>query len=196
MAKKETTISLEVVREYGTAEGTWQRPPFEPTERWDVNYSGILSKLIRVAGKTCTAYSSDLFRDWMRVEEVLRDPNYQGGLFLFGFRETGVDNTNAVTHRMGCPECYGQNPYKSVWAIDIQVDGACMRMTLAECERFAICGDGLLLVADMGQKEDPLLERIGELAEAYLSNRELETGELQELQDALLLFTKYCRKAA
>lgn len=65
-----------------------------------INYSSILSTMIRIAGKTCEHYASDLFISWSALMEELKgNPDYQGGKYLFGFRKNGVDHTEFVLQR-------------------------------------------------------------------------------------------------
>lgn len=66
--------------------------PYSKEGRWNINYSGILSDLIRKAGRYCKHYASDLFIEWESIKNCLDDPNYEGGIYLFGFREMGIDH--------------------------------------------------------------------------------------------------------
>lgn len=60
-------------------------------EGWQVNYSSILSELIKCAGRYCERYSSDLFIEWEGVVNLLREAETISRTLIFGFRESGVD---------------------------------------------------------------------------------------------------------
>ena len=67
----------------------------------EMNLSSEISKLIKVAGETCDHYASDLFisiRAMMNHIENLPEPGIQK-LYLFGFRDMGVDHDNFIFSR-------------------------------------------------------------------------------------------------
>lgn len=80
--------------------------PYSKEGRWNINYSSILSDLICKAGRYCKHYASDLFIDWKEIENGLDDPNYEGGIYLFGFREMGVDHDTFI-------QCILDDPWKT-----------------------------------------------------------------------------------
>lgn len=87
------------------------------------NYSSILSKLIVVAGKHCKHYASDLFISWNSLLEKANelDATGKGDGFTeyFGFRESGVDHETFIKCRLENSGCYGENPYKAIYKVDV-----------------------------------------------------------------------------
>lgn len=83
-----------------------EREPYSKEGRWNINYSGILSDLIRKAGRYCKHYASDLFIDWEDIENGLSNADYKGGTYLFGFREMGVDHDTFI-------QCILDDPWKT-----------------------------------------------------------------------------------
>ena len=78
------------------AEGRWQRDIFGEL-CWDINCSSILTQLIQDAGRWCEQYASDLFISWnCDIEKHLKDRDWEGGTFRYGFREMGVDHDEWV----------------------------------------------------------------------------------------------------
>ena len=94
--------------------------------KWEINYSSILSELIRCAGK-CSNYASDLFIDWSSIENDLKNPNWRGGIYMFGFRDSGVDATNAVNHNKEIP-----NYYNEIRMLEVIIDDEEITMELTE----------------------------------------------------------------
>lgn len=91
------------------------------TSHVELNYSGILTRLIQEAGRWCRRYASDLFIDWRSIDKKLEDGTLESGTYLFGFREDGVDHTEFVLSR------YNRNhgsckEYRAIWRLDITVD--------------------------------------------------------------------------
>ena len=67
--------------------GQWWR------EKWELNYSDILTRLIQDAGRYCDNYASDLFIIWKYcVEEKLLSANLESYTVTFGFYDTGVEH--------------------------------------------------------------------------------------------------------
>ena len=97
-------------------------------DKWDVNYSSILSCLIQQAGRWCEHYASDLFIDWKSIDKSLDDGSMRTKQYLFGFRQSGVDGNTYVTARyMADPH---DEEYRAVWVLDIQTveDNITMRL--------------------------------------------------------------------
>lgn len=99
---------------------------------WNVNYSSILTTLIKEAGK-CEAYSSDLFIVWeYSVMKNLK--NMIGGekdYCVFGFRNYGVDGNDFCNCRLRNSD----GEYFSIYVITMEIkersDGILeMEMTL------------------------------------------------------------------
>lgn len=94
------------------ADGTWGY------SEWGVNYSSILTTLIKESAK-CEYYSSDLFITWeYSVMENLR--NMIGGekkYCFFGFRDYGVDGNTFCNARLE----NNDNEYFSIYAITMEV---------------------------------------------------------------------------
>lgn len=107
----------------GTLSCAWNEPKW-----WDINDSSILTKLIQEAGRWCENYASDLFIDWQTIDQKLKDPEYTGGKYLFGFREMGVDHAPYILshfNRNGHSEYY-----RSIWCLEITVEDQNMKMQL------------------------------------------------------------------
>lgn len=87
--------------------------------KFNINYSSILTFLIQKAGTICKHYASDLFITWNTIEKLLHISSYDGGKFLFGFREMGVDHNGYVFGRYD----YG-NPdeIKELYMLEINVE--------------------------------------------------------------------------
>lgn len=94
--------------------------------KWHINYSSILTELIKCAGK-CTYYASDLFIEWESVVNNLNNPDYEGGSYKFGFRDSGVDNAKQILSNRDNP-----NHYNCIRALTITVDEDEMTMELTE----------------------------------------------------------------
>lgn len=102
------------------------------SNRYEINCSGILTRLIQEAGRFCERYASDLFIDWQTVDTFLREiGDGESGYFLFGFRQNGVDHTDFVISRYtGGGYSYPEKEYRSMWRLDIVADGDELKMTL------------------------------------------------------------------
>ena len=100
----------------------WNEP------KWDINDSSILTKLIQEAGRWCENYASDLFIDWQTIDQKLKDPEYTGGKYLFGFREMGVDHAPYILFHFNHN---GRSEYyRSIWCLEITVEDQNMKMQL------------------------------------------------------------------
>lgn len=89
---------------------------------WDIGYSEILSKLIVDTGRFAERYASDLFIDWSIIERSLADPNYKGGKYLFGIRQSGVDPASFVVNRFNQKQYYAKDYYRKVYVLLVTVD--------------------------------------------------------------------------
>jgi hypothetical protein len=97
---------------------------------WEINYSGILSRLIQEAGRFCESFASDLFIDWKTVEEEIESMKDGGAVsFLFGFRQMGVDHAAFVLARYE-NNTHAEHEYRSMWRLDMNADGGKLTMTL------------------------------------------------------------------
>lgn len=117
MMHKEWKIDdLKMEKVYSEADGRWS----VYSQKFDVNYSSILTKLIQEAGRWCESYASDLFIDWISLENKLENREYKGGKFMFGFRKYGVDHAEYILNQLnnGCSSDY----YRSVWLLEISVE--------------------------------------------------------------------------
>lgn len=86
-----------------TESGFWGTDILGTGNEWTGNLSGMLTKLIQVAGSTCKHYASDLFISWSTFEKKRKSYDFDGGRFLFGFREMGVDhNPFILSHPESC----------------------------------------------------------------------------------------------
>jgi hypothetical protein len=92
--------------------GRWNK------EKWSINYSDILSTLIKEAAK-CEKYASDLFIDWLSLNKRLEDREYTGENMLFGFRDMGVDHTDFVKVHLTNGDELDKN-YNSIYELVIK----------------------------------------------------------------------------
>ena len=93
----------------------------EFSDKIDINYSNILTKLIQLAGRYCESYASDLFIDWSSIDESLQNASIESGSHLFGFRETGVDHNSFIFSRANESYRYYEYAYRAIWRLDIEV---------------------------------------------------------------------------
>ena len=91
---------------------------------FDVNYSSILTHLIKEAAK-CESYASDLFVDWKSIDKSLRNKELKSNYYLFGFRNMGVDHRSYVEVRG-----IDSEEYRSVYHLDVEVNFPDIKMTL------------------------------------------------------------------
>lgn len=133
----------------GKATGNWKNADgsycwgIKGDGEYSINYSHILSDLIRIAGRICVNYASDLFIDWSALMEELKgNPDYEGGIYLFGFRENGVDHTEFVLQRYntGCSE-----EIKELYMLEVSVYESCDSIgNVSDLEIVMILGEAAL----------------------------------------------------
>ena len=93
---------------------------FKESGRIDINWSSIATKLIKLAAE-CEAYSSDIVYDLVDIENSLRNGTMETCTKWFGFRDMGVDHEAFMSGRLSST-CYGSNPYREIWRLDINID--------------------------------------------------------------------------
>ena len=84
----------------------------------EINYSGILSFLIRQVGQKVKNYNSDLFIDWMLIVDKLKnlpDEEETQYDFWFGLRDQGIDHKAFIQAR---PE----STYLALYVLNISVN--------------------------------------------------------------------------
>ena len=86
-----------------------------------INYSSILTRLIQEAGRICEFYASDLFIDWRSIVKALEDGTIETGSYLFGFRDSGVDEAKSVLYWYN-ETGHGLEHYSAIWRLDIDVE--------------------------------------------------------------------------
>lgn len=88
--------------------------------KYEINDSSILTKLIQEAGRWCEHYASDLFLNWQEVQRFLENavPG-EHEVFLFGFRQMGVDHDSFVINRFNEMDYYAKGEYRSLWRLNI-----------------------------------------------------------------------------
>ena len=64
--------------------------------KWEINTSSILTRLIQEAGRKCESYASDLFIDWIEINNKLENGTMKTSDYYFGFRRNGVDHKGFV----------------------------------------------------------------------------------------------------
>lgn len=138
MFNKEYTIDNFKINDFKqkviTAKGSFSSNHFMG-KYWDINYSDILSKLIIETGRLVEHYASDLFISWQTIEEQLNNPDYKGGVYLFGLREMGVDHNSFVLSRFNSGD---KKEYRKIYMLIIKVDeeDGYITMELGEAEAY------------------------------------------------------------
>lgn len=100
--------------------------------KYGINYSSVLTKLIQEAGRLCDHYASDLFIDWNSIEKSLQVREESKEVFLFGFRKMGVDHKEYVLNRFNNIACGGKEEYRSLFMLELEKDNDNIRMELSE----------------------------------------------------------------
>lgn len=95
-------------------------------EKWEINYSSILTRLIQEAGRWCESYASDLFIIWKnKIDDTLENGTLETNNFVFAFRDGGVDHKEWYElHKDDA------NYYRAVWFLDVETDGYKIKFTL------------------------------------------------------------------
>lgn len=86
-----------------------------------INYSSILTRLIQEAGRICEFYASDLFIEWRSIVEALEDGTIETGSYLFGFRDSGVDEAKSVLYWYN-ETTHGREYHSAIWKLDVDVE--------------------------------------------------------------------------
>lgn len=100
--------------------------PMGISEKWDINTSDILTKLIKEVGRLCDSYASDLFVQWKyEVADKLDNGTLKSSTKVFAIREGGVDHKSWYElhkdeHRY----------YRAVWFLDIETTDRQIKMVL------------------------------------------------------------------
>ena len=139
-------ITIEKTKWYGndnciTEEGTWGSPFYSDNDGFQINCSSILTKLIQETGRFCEQYASDLFIHWKKIEKKLNDPDYEGGCYFFGIRESGVDSTSYIDHEIttrkrGEKSVDLGNYYRKIYRLDVTVENEKIEMKLFLTDRY------------------------------------------------------------
>lgn len=120
-------------REITAEDFDFTEKPIEASGRWldldyndshfSINYSDILTRLIKSAGMHCEHFASDLFIDWSNLQKRLCNKEYKGEKLLFGMRENGVDGNIFVLCKYNNPLTYDiEKEYKEIFLLDIQIE--------------------------------------------------------------------------
>lgn len=96
-------------------------------EVWSINYSSILTELIKCAGRYCTNYASDLFIEWERIVKHLENPECINCTYLFGFRDSGVDDASSISYNIN-----NINYYDCIKELTISTNGNEITMELED----------------------------------------------------------------
>ena len=102
---------------------------------FEINYSSILTKLIKECGRLCDSYASDLFITWNEIVQKLKEKTMKTSAYLFGIREDGVDHNEFVVSRYNNNGCYAKYEYRKIYRLDVVVSGDVIKMELYEIER-------------------------------------------------------------
>ena len=119
-------IRMRMEKVYAEADGRWSNY----SQKFDINYSAILTKLIQEAGRWCERYASDLFIDWNKVERITENREFTSETLVFGFRKDGVDHLEFVLSHLN--NGYSTDYYRSVWMLEIQAEDGEMIMKLGK----------------------------------------------------------------
>lgn len=85
--------------------------------KWNINHSTILTTLIKESAR-CEMYSSDLFIDWRNVEKELETMKEgEREIYVFGFRNMGVDGNTFVNARLEI----GDSAYFAVYVLEMEI---------------------------------------------------------------------------
>ena len=101
---------------------------------FEINYSSILTKLIKECGRLCESYASDLFVDWNGIQQKLKEKTMKTSAYLFGIREMGVDHSKFVLSRYN-NNSHAYYEYRKIYRLDVIIDDNSIRMKLYEVER-------------------------------------------------------------
>lgn len=99
---------------------------------FNINYSSILTKLIKECGRLCESYASDLFIDWSNIELKLKEKTMETSTYLFGIREMGVDHDEFILNRYNSNGRHANYEYRKIYRLDVVVDDDIIRMKLYE----------------------------------------------------------------
>ena len=89
---------------------------------WNINLSSILSRLIVDTGRFAENYASDLFISWKSFEKELENPDYSGGKYLFGIRQSGVDHESFLISRFNDMQYHAENYYRKIYVMIVTVE--------------------------------------------------------------------------
>ena len=82
--------------------------------QWEINVSDIFSKLIKLAGRYCDSYASDIFYSLKEIDNKLNDGSMGSCTYVFAFRDSCVDYKELwELHK----DDYGY--YREVWFLDV-----------------------------------------------------------------------------
>lgn len=84
--------------------------------KWEINYSSILTKLIQEAGRWTERHASDLFIGWEEIDEILSNPITESTSRIFAFRESGVDGYTFYENNKS-----NLYYYRAVWKLEINL---------------------------------------------------------------------------
>lgn len=98
--------------------------------KWDINYSSILTKLIQEAGRWCEHYASDLFVLWKHnIEDKLENGTLETGQFVFAMYGNGINNKEQYEyHNKNYEQDY--HYYRAIWFLDVETNDGKIKMTL------------------------------------------------------------------
>ena len=101
---------------------------------FEINYSSILTRLIKECGRLCESYASDLFVDWNGISRKLKEKSMETSSYLFGIREMGVDHSEFVLSRYN-NNSHAYYEYRKIYRLDIVIEGDSIRMKLYEIDK-------------------------------------------------------------
>lgn len=82
----------------------------------DINYSSIMSELVKAAGTLCEDFASDVYYD-LQLLEIWKDA-LRSELTFIGIRNSGVDGYDFVKCRLGNSATYGTNNYIRLYRLE------------------------------------------------------------------------------
>ena len=105
------------------------------TGKWNVNYSSVLSELIKAAGRHCESHAADVLIEINRIVEAVNtgEENLHEDIYC-AIRDAGTDSDAYINSRMRETLVYGPQPYYEVYVACIRSDMEHIRISLYACD--------------------------------------------------------------
>lgn len=94
-----------------------------------INYSSILTYLIKECGRLCDSYASDLFIEWNAILDKFKDSDFYKGTpdepqtvhFFFGIRESGVDANEWIKGNINDYDKHAYLYYRALYVLEVKI---------------------------------------------------------------------------